>query len=515
MSLVQKPGLEANRLAYWGGRELDEDSAWGHIIRSLSGQGHIWVAGRISLLEQLSPAESADFEVFPSDILKHFYLEIPITTDAARAFSDFSTSAMAAEHRQVAMAMLSRRDDSGTFRVVDREVVIRRLNVGLISQLQKSKPTHIIFEETPHEIVDYTLYVLARWMGVRTLFFQPTSMGPQLLPRTSVREIFPVETWRQDHSRISNVGQRALKVVLAEFENIVNGNRPSSMDHIHNEAAKSRDLLTESKKLIRLLGRTIPNGSVSPNVFTGHGVLSSPLLVVLNEFLKRSLEKAFEKAALSLPDMSNSGHSRRALFALHYEPERTTLPEGLPWISQLDAVLAARAFLPDNVTLFVKEHFTQSSGVRPGYIGRSLHSYDFLSSVPGIRLLSAHSNVTKLKQRFEVIFTVTGKVGIEMPVKGIPVVFFGNPWWEGAPGTYKFDAGLRFHQVSRFQKPSAQEVFSWFTEFNTNCGFGLGSRSPREFELRNTSLPQDHAELEFKSLLRIIEEFLSPLGTDG
>jgi len=70
------------------------------------------------------------------------------------------------------MSMLSRRDFSGTFRTLDREVVLRRLYLSILGRLEVSQPTHVVFDETPHEVVDFTLFFIAQWHGIKTLFFE-------------------------------------------------------------------------------------------------------------------------------------------------------------------------------------------------------------------------------------------------------------------------------------------------------------------------------------------------------
>lgn len=497
------------RLAFWGSRDMRPESAWSRTLMSLVDQGHALVAGTRAPDPGLPGAKENDFQVFPSDFREQDYLEIPITASALRVFAEFSISPIAGEFRQVAMAMLSRRDISGTFRFIDREVVIRRLGAALTSQLLACKPTHLIFEGAPHEPVDYILFILGKWMGIKTLFFQTTSVGPQILPRTSLHETHP--TMSGDNQNLlppDDPSQIAFDHARIEFERIVKGEEPFWMRNLHQEQQKRKRLSVELKKYLVFLGRTLPRRAVPSNALTGHGTAVSAALVSIDKFLTRSLRNAFDKAVLGLPQALDLGPGSYAIFALHYEPEATTLPGGLPFVSQLDAVLAARAFLPTDITLIVKEHFAQSSGVRYGFIGRSPLAYELLDALPGVQLLGPGKSVTNLARQAKLIFTVTGTVGIEMPSKGVPVVYLGNPWWEGSPGTYKLSSNLQYENLANFQTPSVESMLSWFYDFSTRCGFGLGGNRPGRLEDSLPPLPNNHVELEYSSLLHIINGFI-------
>ena len=46
------------------------------------------------------------------------------------------------------------------------------------------------------------------------------------------------------------------------------------------------------------------------------------------------------------------------VFFLHFQPERTTLPEGYGFAQQLAAIIALDGALPEGTKLYVKEHPT-------------------------------------------------------------------------------------------------------------------------------------------------------------
>ena len=58
-------------------------------------------------------------------------------------------------------------------------------------------------------------------------------------------------------------------------------------------------------------------------------------------------------------------------FALHFEPERTTNPDGGFFHDQFLAIIHLRKILPEDVNIFVKEHPSQFKVIDRGLKGRS------------------------------------------------------------------------------------------------------------------------------------------------
>jgi len=126
------------------------------------------------------------------------------------------------------------------------------------------------------------------------------------------------------------------------------------------------------------------------------------------------------------------------MFLLHFEPEKTTLPNGDLLGDQLYLIRQAAARLPKGTELLVKEHPSQLLSGMNGHVGRANSFYQEASSIPGVRLLPDYVGEIELMRNAEVIFTVTGTVGIEGSILGRPVIYFGHPWYKNFEGTCAF-----------------------------------------------------------------------------
>ncbi len=492
------------RLALLVGRDLSPNRSWGIVLQELTHQGHEVVAGAQALPAGQSGAKPG-YEVFPRDIGTDYYLNISIDEAAPAQLSSYFRQSSYPETQAILMSMLSRRDSTGTFRTVDREVVLRRLQLALLSQLLRSKPTHMVFEETPHEAADFALFRLASWLGIPVLFFQPSLVGPQVVARSSLADILEVKCPLVGPKQL--VADRKAVQVISQgaISKLQTGGGTALLDRQKRvDGVSSRG--SQKIKVVRHIGRRLSSSPANRMVnLTGHVVLGERLRRVLEVVLEWSLRRSLHRTVAGLPSVPSGPEGDYALFALHYEPERTNMPEGLPYLSQLDAVLEARKFLPAEVTLLVKEHYAQQSSALRGYVGRSVSSYDYLNSIPGIEVLGVGASSGELMKNAKCIFTMTGKIGIEAAFAGTPAIYLGQPWWGDMPGSFAFSGLKNWKALADVKMPNEREVERWFEkQVASRLLVGLGGTSPEKYSARIAPLPNGYEQLEAQAILSAI-----------
>ena len=492
------------RLALLVGRDLSPNRSWGIVLQELIHQGHEVVAAAQALPAGQSGAKPG-YEVFPWDVVTDYYLNIPIHDAAPEQLSAYFRDALYPETHAILMGMLSRRDSTGTFRTVDREVVLRRLQLALLSQLLRSQPTHVVFEETPHEVVDFALFRLAQWLEIPVLFFQPSLVGPQVVARSSLADIIEVKCPLVGPKQL--VADRKAVQVISQgaISKLQTGGGTALLDRQKRvDGVSSRG--SQKINVVRHIGRRLRSSPSNRMVnLTGHLLLGERLRRVLEVVLEWSLRRSLHRTVAGLPSVPSHRNAKYALFALHYEPERTNMPEGLPYLSQLDAVLEARRFLPSNVTLVVKEHYAQQSSSLRGYVGRSVTAYEYLNSIPGIEVLGVGANSGELMRNAECIFTMTGKIGIEAAFAGTPAVYMGQPWWGGMPGSFAFSELKNWKALTAAKMPTEDNVARWFEQqVAGRLLVGLGGTSPEKYSSRITPLPEGYEQLEAEAILSSI-----------
>jgi CDP-glycerol glycerophosphotransferase (TagB/SpsB family) len=199
-----------------------------------------------------------------------------------------------------------------------------------------------------------------------------------------------------------------------------------------------------------------------------------------------------------------------ALFALHYEPERTSIPEGLPIEHQADAVAEIRSFLPESLQLVVKEHYSQQSSALRGFLGRSPLFYGLIERLPGTTFASFSSTSSELVLRADCVVTLTGTIGVEAALAGKPVLYFGSPWWAGMPGSVRMDSLKDYSDLTRIRVPEAAAILRFLeTKILDATVPGLASESVSTMERRFGTLPADFRMVEALAVAHCIEAALT------
>ncbi len=123
------------------------------------------------------------------------------------------------------------------------------------------------------------------------------------------------------------------------------------------------------------------------------------------------------------------GEEKYLLFALHYQPEASTLPMGGIFVDQILAIEMISKLLPEGIYLYVKEHPLSGYYRKKKYYEKILHN-------PNIRLFSKSYTEKDLLQNALGIITITGTIGMEAIFMHKPVIAFGYPYYWEAPGVY-------------------------------------------------------------------------------
>jgi hypothetical protein len=163
--------------------------------------------------------------------------------------------------------------------------------------------------------------------------------------------------------------------------------------------------------------------------------------------------------------------------ALHYQPERATVPMGGLFGDQLviaDWLLAA---LPPRWKLYVKEHPWQLQPFGRGEVQRSSVFYEQLCRHESVVLVPRETSTAELVRGARAVATVTGSVGWDALCAGVPVLVFGAAWYRDCPSVYNVRnlEGLRaeFHRISSGARPTTEHVAAFCQALSKICVPGV------------------------------------------
>lgn len=412
--------------------------------------------GRVSHL--LSPKE-----VIAPDNWDTIISEFQPSEEALEEYGRFTGASSFSEVMRNILKTMDRRDYSGTFRSLDQDIVVRILVLFYMTKVSHYAIEGVVFDVLPHTPDSMILYQVAKFLGIPTLAFEQCGLASVRFPVTefaSEKRFFMQQTGLHPAKfRTPATSSRIRRAIESRWEGF------GQLDHIEPYIASQRfrarrkrvTSLSKWKSFFSRFGKS--NGAVamtfpglnwtsrSARALTGW-VLEKSWRAALIQSISLSTSPALGPAipptnrqaghsAGSLTKEVSSGKPGAGLFALHYEPESTSFPEGLPVKNQFDAVVEARRLLAPDRELLVKEHPVQALSVNQGYMGRSPFFYSAVRGLRNTRIVPSQVSAKELMASVDVVFTLTGTVAFEGLSLGKQVVHFGSPWWEGCPGTVK------------------------------------------------------------------------------
>lgn len=345
--------------------------------------------------------------------------------------------------------LLDRRDFSGSFRNVDRDAFIRLRLLEYVHILHAEEIEGVICSTLPHNFESMCLYHAATILGIPFLTFEKCGIADVVFPVTAVgipgRMLYESATRSQETKNMLKAQSVIENLLVQELRNRSYGSAPPSyIEAQRKEKSKNRAPIgivwrAQNRLLRLLLSTTSSDAKLSASYsFPQHRWLNLKTKLALSffsEILTRlGLEKASKKANHKV-----KGEKIYYLFALGFEPESTTFPEGKPYYSQFDALLDVRAVVPKDEILWVREHPSQHFRSMQGHLGISTIFIEAVNQLEKTKFLSGDLGTEEIFGSAKAIFTLTGTIAVEAALRQIKVFSLGSPWWDGMPGTQKFD----------------------------------------------------------------------------
>lgn len=171
--------------------------------------------------------------------------------------------------------------------------------------------------------------------------------------------------------------------------------------------------------------------------------------------LKYRLYKSYKKYS-EYPNLEE----KYIILFLHYQPERTSMPEGGYFSNQWHIINTIHRALPSGYKLYVKEHpstFTNVDDYDPRY--RNAVFYKNISSLTNVSLINSSVDTFSLVDKSVCVATITGTVGAESLLRGKPVLVFGNATYRDHKYVYPIHSDKDVEEtLSVIRNVSVQDV---------------------------------------------------------
>lgn len=325
---------------------------------------------------------------------------------------------------------LDRCAPSDAFTYAERADLFRRNIAHWYSVLTTDDVRFVLFSNTPHNCYDYIAYAVATELGIPTAMFVASLIGATCLHTTTVRVAPRVDV---------RVGAKPNELVRAHLDSVrTQALMPWYMDSAtFDEPGTYVSPWSLKAMYMKLPGVPYEESNLGQREWAEYQQYA---VAMRREFKRRYIALA-EKVDPDVPYV---------YMPLHYQPERSTCPEGGAYTDQILAAQVVASKLPEGWQLYVKEHPSQFSDKGYGELGRSLTDYQKLKEIPGVKLVSLDTSTFALTDSAKAVVTITGTPGWEAVLRGKPAITFGEPWYSTCSGVY------RCH--------SAEEVGAAFTD---------------------------------------------------
>ena len=420
-------------------------------------------------------------------------------------YIDFFSSKNYSIAKERCFKMMDRIDIYYQLSRLDREVYFNNLVIWSLKKINQINPDVFVCVENPHSHAQYLIFEICNYLGIPTFKFNNWMPVPLIF----LENIITGE-------RIKKVS----KLKSPKLENLIEQNIKDFISQIIEKKEKFELFYMESHRknnnFIRKIKNYILNGIIKDlkeirfNTLNYLRSLYDPINPYNITFLTRRKiqrkKKSNLKKELNKVVEDFKYDDKYVYFPLHFEPERTTLPDGKEYHDQFFALVKLRNFLPPEIRIVVKEHPSQFLLTDRGPKGRSPLFYNLIKNIKNLTIVDTNTNSIELLLRSEFITTITGSVALEASILGKKTLTFGNTWYNGCPNTIKWNELLTYEEFKKEDIKSTDQILNFL--FNLKNDYSI----PVFLNFSQSKFFKDYNNLDFQnfqneSLVLLMKDF--------
>ena len=323
--------------------------------------------------------------------------------------------------------------------------------------LDEVAPEAIVFNTIPHSIYSNIIYDLGQKRGIPMLCLEETWVARRMLSYSDYRK--GSDELRAEIERVS-------KRVVTESE-LGEELREYWKEHMQPQSRVAPVYMAPQREIGEGWGLVKHRVQIALKALR-EGNLLSLVFGYMRRLGKKNLREDYEsvikRADWNVPFV---------YFPLHFQPERTTSPQGGVYHDQHLVVETLSSALPDGWEIYVKEHpsqwwlrgKTRYSSVRyPGY-------YERLAKIPRVRLVPISTDTFELTERARAVAVITGTSGWEALLRGKRPLVFGIPWYRDCPDIFRVDSvetcAMALEKIKNGARAPKENLLAFLKAFET------------------------------------------------
>jgi len=320
-------------------------------------------------------------------------------------------------------------------------IVIERMVLNTLLLVRRTRPARLVSSSTPHSIGAWVFATCFELLGLPVFVLERTPINDRAW---IYRGLDTQKVVLRHEPPAAALGASSMKLLKEQRggepgARDANGFYLSRMDLSSIKGADSNAWWSTGREL----------------GFLRSGRLVSLPVRLASFWLKRRLLQSYHAACTSgLPQ------NPFVVYFMHYQPERSSLPEGLFFVQQWLVIRLLSWALPAGWTLIVREH--PSMWLNPLDITvRTPGLYGEIAALPNVKICSMELDTFELIDKSRAVATLTGSVGFQALLRNRPVLAFGLPAYKDHPACFSVSTLEQVREaLQAVQGGSIQERFT-------------------------------------------------------
>ena len=410
------------------------------------------------------------------------------------------------------LKMMDRLDLYGSYSRLDRDVIFNKLVLWLLKKFEDTQPDAFISSENPHSHSEYLMYEICSYKNVPTLKFNNWMPVPVLYAQ-NINTGNKLQIKKEIDPKISKI----LDDYLIDFVEKLSSKKDEDtyilpVMKIQQEQARLKNKIFKFLKVGFLM-------QIKEYCFQFRKYFSKTYYPInpykFGYFSRLRIRRMREKRLLNSfrkSFVNKDLEDKFVFYALHFEPERTTTPDGNQFHDQIIALTFLRAFVPQSYKIYVKEHPSQFLVADRGSRGRSPLYYDVIQNISNLFVVNPEIKTEQYIRKSQFVATISGSAGFEASIMGKKALIFGDTWYNGCPNTFQWNEKIDFDKFINSKMSSPNEIIKFLISQKnlfTFPGLQNYSASLRFKQFLDDNIDREIFESEqLKGVEHIMKEFL-------
>lgn len=289
----------------------------------------------------------------------------------------------------------------------------------------------VVFMNVPHEVFDYVIYCLCKIKNINTFVFlqAPIFYGRSVLCTDFLKDNLMFQDYYKEFIKKKVVFSDEVIEKYNGFRCMKNTRKKEKRWWSGATTKENNKYMSymDVRKFFETESYNIENKHKNINNINPHwlGFLCR-LFYIKNKYMTNKIWKYYERIAETPCD-----REKYIYYALHYQPEATSAPQGGGiYSNQLLPIQILASCLPVGYKLYVKEHPAQT------HVGRYKTFYNRIKKIKNVRLITGKEDTYELLKNAVATASLTGTIAVESVTNGIPCILFGQFYYNQMEGVY-------------------------------------------------------------------------------